>query len=656
MLTYFQKISLNGADDKHLTVRIGKDQLTYYSDNKDIIAERPSISAINQDYNSAEHLFRLAEDINAMRDYNQAMETYFSCLKLEPTHSRALYRIAELYYRKAEYSEGLKFAKQILENDTYDGSGNFISGMIFKRLGKLNQAEEAFSVAARTMEYRSAAYVEMAGLKIQKGDFQGAVEYAKKALDFNRYNIPAYELLSVSYRKLNKQSESERILNEVLDIDPLDHFARFEQYLINPTDEKLTSFKSLIRNELPYETYLELAVEYANIGLDGEAIKVLEQSPSYPVVYYWLAYLYSNSSVEKSNLCLRKAEELSPFLVFPHRLETIPVLTWAVEQDQSWKSKYYLGLIYWHILRTDKAAELFEQCGDIPDFAPFYIARGTLFRNIQSEYCHPCNDFSAAVSMDPGEWRTWHYLINFLQSNGAFQKELENSEKAFAKFPANPVIGTDHSKALLNTGKYVECIKVLEKVRILPMEGAHEGHDIFEQANLSLAVQMTEKGKYREALKYLENSENWPENLGAGKPFEPDTRFQDFISAYCYEKLEKQKSADECYARIKSFSAKENGQNEDPLNLFIANRILIDNGKKAEADRAMEKWKMEQDSLYNWNISSGSSSPRAQWVIARYYHEDEKAALLEKEIASVPSENRFRLFLKTYNNFKRIIK
>ena len=72
--------------------------------------------------------------------------------------------------------------------------------------------------------------------------------------------------------------------------------------------------------------------------------------------------------------------------------------------------------------------------------------------------------------------------------------------------------------------------KVLEKVKILPQEGAHEGHDIFELANLSLAVEMSEKGKYREAIKYVDNSRNWPENLGAGKPYDPDTRFQDYIS------------------------------------------------------------------------------------------------------------------------------
>jgi tetratricopeptide (TPR) repeat protein len=587
--------------------------------------------------------------MNAMREYNQALEHYLECLMKESTHSRALYRIAELYYRRAEYSEGLRFAKMILENDTYDGAGNFICGMILRRLGRLNQAEETFSVAARTMEYRSAAYLEIAGLKIQKEDFPGAVNYAKKALDFNRYNIAAYELLATSYRKLNNFHESEHTLDVLLEIDPLNHYARFEQYLLNPEDANLTSFKSLIRNELAHETYLELAVEYVNQGLEGEAIKVLEQSPRYPIVYYWLAYLYRNTSEEKSNLYLNKAEEMSPFLVFPHRLETIPILTWAVEKDKSWKSKYYLGLIYWHILQGEKAAELFEQCGDIPDYAPFYIARGSLFLDIQSEYCHPCNDFSAAVKIDPEEWRTWHYLVNFLQANGAFQNEVENSEKAYDKFPGNPVIGTDHAKALLNSGRYKECLRVLEKVKILPQEGAHEGHDIFELANLSLAVEMAERGKYREALKYVGNSGNWPENLGAGKPYEPDTRFQDYISAYCYEKLDKQNLADDCYNKIMTFSLNEGGQYGEPVNLFIANHILTDHGKKEEADMAMLKWKTEQDSLCNWQISSGSSSPKAQWLISSYFGEDARASELEKEIVSVPAENRFRLFLRAYN-------
>jgi hypothetical protein len=105
-----------------------------------------------------------------------------------------------------------------------------------------------------------------------------------------------------------------------------------------------------------------------------------------------------------------------------------------------------------------------------------------------------------------------------------------------------------------------------------------------------------------------------------------------------------------------NFSLNDGGQNPEPVNIFIKNHVLTDNGKKENVTLAMEKWITEQDSLYNWKISSGCSSPKAQWLIARYRGEDEKAASLEKYISAVPAENRFRLFLRAYNNFNKIQK
>ena len=156
---------------------------------------------------------------------------------------------------------------------------------------------------------------------------------------------------------------------------PLSHYARFEQYLLHPSDASLADFKSAIKNELPHETYLELALTYANQGQNDEAIKVLEQAPFYPMVYYWLAYLKRNIAPGESLAYLKKAEALSPAFVFPFRSETIPVLSWAKEQLPSWKTTYYLALVYWNNLRLDKAKQLFEQCGNAPDFAPFYLAK-----------------------------------------------------------------------------------------------------------------------------------------------------------------------------------------------------------------------------------------------------------------------------------------
>ncbi len=224
---------------------------------------------------------------------------------------------------------------------------------------------------------------------------------------------------------------------------------------------------------------------------------------------------------------------------------------------------------------------------------------------------------------------------------------MRDYNQAYDHFPANPVIGIDYGKALISTGNFRECIKVLSEVNILPQEGAHEGHDIYELANLSITVELLERKKYREALTYVNDSKNWPENLGAGKPYDPDIRLQDYITAYCYTQLRDQKLADNYTGKIINYSKKNWGNAMDPANTFIANQVFDDNGKHQEAILAMENWKTELDSLRDWKISLGSSAQKAQWVLAKYRGEEEKAEILEKEIAIIPTENRFRLFLKT---------
>ncbi len=309
------------------------------------------------------------------------------------------------------------------------------TGIIQSALGNLTLAEEAFSVAVRSMEYRSAAYVQIAGIHLQKQDYKNAEVYAKKALDYNRYNITAYEFLGMAYRKQNKLMEAEQNLASLLEIDPLNHFARFEHFLLNPVPESLSAFTSAIRNEFPHETYLELALAYANRGLNDEAIRVLEQSPEYPIVYYWLAYLYRKKDPDKSKQYLMQAAEMSPLMVFPFRLETIPVLAWAQEQHPSWKTSYYLGLIYWNILRTEKAKEQFEECGNAPDFATFYIARGLLFQHNNFGDNSAGSDFRKALELDPEAWRTWYYLSGYYQSMGDLNKSLKFQNKCFLIFP-----------------------------------------------------------------------------------------------------------------------------------------------------------------------------------------------------------------------------
>ncbi|MDB5249235.1 MAG: repeat-containing protein [Segetibacter sp.] len=647
MQVFEKAIARRGLDMKAVRVSLGNDKLLFAEKENEI--KRPfAASSTDTAYSSAQRFFRMAEEQNSMRNYKLALNYYQQCLSVEPGHYEALSRVAEHYYRSGEYDEGIKHVRKVLEHDTYDGTANFVYGNLLLKQGKLNEAEEALSIAARTMEYRSAAYVYIAGIQLQKNNFEQAIDYSKRSLEYNKNNLLAYQFLATAYRKEKDVKHADSVLQVLLDVDPLSHYARFEQYLLNPSAASLTGFKSAVRNELPHETYLELALTYANQGLNDEAIKVLEQAPSYPTVYYWMAYLKRNTSPGESLAFLRKAEALSPAFVFPYRLETIPVLTWAKQQLPSWKVTYYLGLVHWNNLHPDKAKSLFEECGDAPDFAPFYLARGALFQGDSTKNASVAQNFERAVQLQPGEWRTWHYRSEYLFDNGLFEQGFINCSQAYKRFKENPVVSMDYAKALLNTGRLNECLNVLNKTLVLPQEGAQEGHEIYELANLSLALKMVEQKKYGQAIKYLNDAKKWPENLGSGSPYNPDNRLPDFIAAYCNKKLGNQNEAAGYYEKIADYSLdSENWMGgRNPINNYISVLVLNQKGMQQELKQLMTGWKAEQDSIRNWNITQGNAGSKFDWVFAKYNHETERAEKLQKELASPAMVNRFKLLIK----------
>ena len=130
-------------------------------------------------------------------------------------------------------------------------------------MGSLNDAKETFGWAARSMAVPFGRLPEARRDRARRrNDPDRAVEYARKSIEVNAYNSGAFEILAAAHRKAGRPAEATGVLAWLLEFDPLDHFARFELYLLDQKPEDLEEFKSLIRNELPHETYIEMALTY----------------------------------------------------------------------------------------------------------------------------------------------------------------------------------------------------------------------------------------------------------------------------------------------------------------------------------------------------------------------------------------------------------
>lgn len=148
-------------------------------------------------------------------------------------------------------------------------------------------------------------------------------------------------------------------------------------------------------------------------------------------------------------------------------------------------------------------------------------------------------DLKKGVELAPGEWRCWYALTQHYAERSEFDRSAATAKSAFERFPANHILGLQYAKALLDVRRYQAALDLLAGLNVLPYENASEGHALYERANLELALERIKDKKYEDALALSVRSREWPERLGAGKPYSPDERIQDWIESYCLEKLGK---------------------------------------------------------------------------------------------------------------------
>ena len=87
-----------------------------------------------------------------------------------------------------------------------------------------------------------------------------------------------------------------------------------------------------------------------------------------------------------------------------------------------------------------------------------------------------------------------------------------------------------------------KAISTLKKLNILPYEHAGEGRELYSNAYIGLALENIKKSKFKSAIDILYESKLWPENLGVGKPYDPDERIENYLIYFCLEKLNDQSS------------------------------------------------------------------------------------------------------------------
>jgi hypothetical protein len=265
---------------------------------------------------------------------------------------------------------------------------------------------------------------------------------------------------------------------------------------------------------------------------------------------YWLAWLNRND--KDAGKYLSDASNGDAYMIFPFRVETVPVMQWAMKQSTDWKSRYYLGLIYAFQNEKQKALQLLEEGNAPANFAAFYVLRSRL-RN-SSDVANIGADLSKAREIDKDDWRYGKYLTEFMISQKKYKVALQIIEPYYKKDKSNYVAGLVYVSCLMLNDNYDAAETILNKINILPNEGARDGHKYYEETKLMLALKFLEKRNYKAALQKVSEARQWPESLGVGAPY-PDminTKLEDDIQKLINQTKGGQKLSAEVFNNYKA--------------------------------------------------------------------------------------------------------
>jgi tetratricopeptide (TPR) repeat protein len=475
--------------------------------------------------------------------YNPAMEPYpyyEEVLKRDADDIRANTALGRLHLMRGLYGEAearlRRAVARLTKNYTRpkDGEALYYLGLALRLQGKEKEASDAFARASWNEAWSAASNLQRAELASSQGDFLGALELTDRSLAANIWNLKALDLKAVLSRKIGRLEEAEKQARESLALDPLDFWAGNELALLcsarglKPEAQKaLDDLKARMRDSV--QNYLELAIDYGHGGFWDEAIGVLsrllnsENKPasSNPLVYYYLGYFLHQKGQEQEagEFCL-KASRMPADLVFPFRLESIDVLSWAQKVNpRDARAPYYLGNLFFD-LQPDRAILEWEKSRTLDgEFAPVHRNLGLAYARVKNDLPAAVASLEKAVATDQNDPRLYFELDQLYD----LANVLPETRLALLTEHHSVVAGRDDSLSreialLVEMGQTERALELLRSHHFHVWEGGGEIHKIYVDAHLLEGQKFLAEKRYERALKEFEAALEYPDNLEVGRP------------------------------------------------------------------------------------------------------------------------------------------
>lgn len=484
-----------------------------------------------QDIEHIETLFLNGQHIEQYRHATYSPVDYYKeGLKRDSNDIRCNNALGMWFLRRGKFNKAenyfrVAYQTQLQRNpNPYDGEPLFNLGLSLRLQNKDSEAYEYFYKSVWNAAYMDSGYFQIAQIEATRNHWAAALEAVDRSLIRNWHNHKARVLKVAILRHKNEIQKASKLIEDSLELDKFNFGLYFESYLLGNT-KALMQVQHLLRGNI--HNYIEISLDYASSGLYENAIAFIglgikTQEHVYPMAHFFKAWFYSKlGDSKKAKEAILKAESCLPDYCFPHRIEAVPALQFAIKNNPtSAKAAYYLGNFWFNARQYKEALQMWEQSKSIDNTFP------TVHRNLALAYYNKFEKKAEALeALETAFYLDTHDARVLMELDQLYKKQNKSLEfrLAFLEKHLNLVklrddLYIEYVGLYILIKKYKKAYDLLLLRQFHPWEGG-EGKvtGAYEIALIGMAKQYLKDQNFLKALELLQNAKVYPHNLGEGK-------------------------------------------------------------------------------------------------------------------------------------------
>lgn len=366
-----------------------------------------------------------------------ALETYKQGIAKNPNSFMLQVAAGRVAVSLQHYDEAETLLRAVEKRDTPNAEIAYYLGLAEQGLGHDRDAQTAYEIAFRQVEFRKRAAAKLGELAARQGNMRSALEFFAVAADPS--DIRSQEQFEAVTRATGDTVEADRLARLGLEMDPLSDFLKEE-----------TGAPDLPHLAADPYRVLRVANEYMDLGLYEKALTVLERTypevpgdesepgsvlpQDHPMVLYYSAYCRLNLHRDDPRNW-RRGQDLSPSLVFPSSTMDRIVLKAALEANPNdGTAQYLLGTLLFSKGLHDAAMEHWTEAKRLLPNLPILDAdMGKAWLHLSADPQRALKSFQEGVRNDPSNAEVYVGLDEAMSLTGV---SAADRAEALGRYPS----------------------------------------------------------------------------------------------------------------------------------------------------------------------------------------------------------------------------